>query len=400
MSQPPIASNDRAPDILILGASARAAAASALRAGLRPAAVDLFADVDLQDIAPTRKIDQYPLEFIAAAATFDDCPFVYTGGLENHPNVVDRIARDRIVWGNTGEPLIRSRDPFLIDRLLREQNLPRPKLRSRDAPPAPDGVWLLKNFRSSAGQGVRSWDGTHSPRVDEYFQKRVDGVSVSAVYVASADQTRLCGLTRQLVGLLELNAPPFAWCGSHGPIQLPAPASDQVERTGTLIARQCGLRGLFGIDFIVDGETAIPVDVNPRYPASLEVLELAGGRSIFADHCRIFGAHLPELPNQRGQQTVAKAVLYAKQPLCFPSLTSVPGGDPEVGIPALADCPAAGTWIRPGEPICTLFAVGNDAHSCVAELTNRVQACRRKLDMPPQTSPTFQGVLEPLRFRG
>ncbi len=400
MSQPPIASNDGMPDILILGASARAAAASARRAGLRPAAIDLFADVDLQASAPTRKIDQYPLEFVAAAASMDDCPFVYTGGLENHPDVVDRIARNRDVWGNTGEPLIRSRDPFLIDRLLREQNLPRPELRSRESPPSPDGVWLLKNFRSSAGQGVRTWDGTRSPRVDEYFQRRIDGVSVSAVYVAGADEARLCGLTRQFVGLPELNAPPFAWCGSLGPIQLPAPAVDQVKRVGMLIARQCDLRGLFGIDFIFDGKTAIPVDVNPRYPASLEVLELAQGRSIFAEHCRIFGADLPELPNPRGRQTVAKAVLYAKQPLCFPSLTSVPGGDPADGIPSLADCPAAGTRIRPGEPICTLFAVGNDARSCLAELTNRVRVCRRELDMSPETPPGFEGVLEPPRFRG
>jgi hypothetical protein len=43
-------------DVLILGASARAAAYSARRADLQPACIDLFADRDLAAVCPSRRI--------------------------------------------------------------------------------------------------------------------------------------------------------------------------------------------------------------------------------------------------------------------------------------------------------------------------------------------------------
>ena len=55
--------------LLILGASVRAAAFSALRAGLRPWCVDLFADLDLRANCPALVIDasRYPNGLAALA---------------------------------------------------------------------------------------------------------------------------------------------------------------------------------------------------------------------------------------------------------------------------------------------------------------------------------------------
>ena len=60
--------------IAIVGASVRAAAASAVRAGFSVAAADLFADEDLREIADATRIRDYPdgladwLKFAVAAA--------------------------------------------------------------------------------------------------------------------------------------------------------------------------------------------------------------------------------------------------------------------------------------------------------------------------------------------
>ena len=95
--------------ITIVGASARAAAQSALRAGLRPFAGDLFADADLAGACPTVQVPQYPdgLEGLLASAPAGG--WMYTGALENHPDLVDRLAEMRPLWGNRGDVLRRVR---------------------------------------------------------------------------------------------------------------------------------------------------------------------------------------------------------------------------------------------------------------------------------------------------
>src|ERR1700730_13118688 len=90
------------PDIIIFGASVRAAAFSALRAGLRPWCADLFQDEDLQACCSTQQVSTvgYPKDFEAIAKLGPPGPWMYTGGLENHPTLIERISDKRFLWGN------------------------------------------------------------------------------------------------------------------------------------------------------------------------------------------------------------------------------------------------------------------------------------------------------------
>src|SRR5437588_46110 len=97
--------------LIVLGASARAAAFSARRAGFEPYAIDLFADRDLAAICPSVKIRRYPHDFLVALAAAPQAPWIYTGGLENFPRLVDRLADVRPLLGNSGHVLRRVRDP-------------------------------------------------------------------------------------------------------------------------------------------------------------------------------------------------------------------------------------------------------------------------------------------------
>src|SRR5438094_8454470 len=89
--------------IIIFGGSVRAAAFSALKAGLQPWCADLFADADLQACCPTIRIPSscYPRNFAGLLAKAPPGPWMYTGGLENHPALVKRISSDRSLWGNS-----------------------------------------------------------------------------------------------------------------------------------------------------------------------------------------------------------------------------------------------------------------------------------------------------------
>src|SRR5262249_24093191 len=86
--------------LLLIGASVRAAAFSPLRAGLKPWCIDLFADADLQAHVPARRIETgYPHAFVELVERAPPGPWMFTGGLENWPTVVEHIARSRPLWG-------------------------------------------------------------------------------------------------------------------------------------------------------------------------------------------------------------------------------------------------------------------------------------------------------------
>ena len=114
-----------------------------------------------------------------------------------------------------------------------------------------------------------------------YFQRFIEGPSFSAIYAAVEGRAELLGVTRQLVGT---TGSPFAYRGSIGPISLSSRPTGMLSELGWVLASSFPLIGLFGVDFILRDDDIWPVEVNPRYTASVEVLELALGRSLLAEH--------------------------------------------------------------------------------------------------------------------
>ena len=112
--------------LIILGASARAAAMSAVRAGFEPWTADLFADADLRALVPAAvrcPVGDYPRGFREILRGAPEVPWLYTGGLENHPNLIRDLSEIRPLWGNGPNALTACRSPFRVEpwqcRLLR-----------------------------------------------------------------------------------------------------------------------------------------------------------------------------------------------------------------------------------------------------------------------------------------
>ena len=106
--------------LLIVGASARSAAYSTRRAGGRPSCVDLFADRDLAAICPAARLAprDYPDGLARLAAEAPASPWMYTGALENHPELVDRIAAVATALGQRRLDLCAVRDPIAVAESL------------------------------------------------------------------------------------------------------------------------------------------------------------------------------------------------------------------------------------------------------------------------------------------
>jgi predicted ATP-grasp superfamily ATP-dependent carboligase len=358
--------------LLLAGVSTRALAESAARAGYRVIAVDAFGDADLRavaDVVPLPRVGERRLgaELAARSAHLVPATLVaYTSNFENHPSAVALLARGRRLLGNPPRVLKRVRNPILLARLLGSRGFAVPRTRaSVPRNPADEPRWLLKPRRSGGGHGTTAWRrGRPVPR-SAYLQERIAGASGSIIFAADGRDITPLGLTRQLVGLRAFGSHGFRYCGS---LLAPRDASlfprqPELLRRATALAQAVtvtfGLRGLNGIDFIARDGVPYPVEVNPRYSASMELVERAAGVSLFRVHEEACAGHLAD-PPPVSREVIGKAIVFARH--------DVVADDPARWGVELADIPHSGERIAAGRPICTVFARGRDGDACTAAL--------------------------------
>jgi predicted ATP-grasp superfamily ATP-dependent carboligase len=365
-------------DVLILGVSARAAAFSALRSALRPYCADHFADCDLAAVVPVERVDlaRGPAGFADVAESLPPSPWFYTGGLENHPELVERIARRHRLWGVGAEALRRVRDPFAVAEALNAAGIPAPDVRDDPGGLPRDGSWLVKPRASGGGIGIEPFVGQEiADPSARYYQRRIDGPSFSALFIGGRDRARLVGVARQWVG--DVRGRPFAYRGGIVPGRLGPAQAVRLAALGDRLVAAIGLFGWFGVDFVLSDGIPWQVEVNPRYTASVELHELAMGRPILPEHraaCEGLAGPAMELQAKRKRWTraAAKWIVYAPRRLVVPEIaveTPPTGSD---AFTAVADVPAPGACIEAGEPVLTLLAGDSDAGACLARL-NRLR---------------------------
>ncbi len=244
---------------------------------------------------------------------------------------------------------------------------------------------MLKPLDGAGGSGIRLWDG-RAPRSRAgrpwYCQELLEGDSYAAIHVGDGQSARLLGVTRQLVGEPWLHAAAFHYCGSIGPIDLELENARTVTAIGSALAQAFGLKGLFGVDFILNAGGPYPVEVNPRTTASVEVIEYATGLRTLALHREVFeasGGRQPpgetrnRLANAPRSPVIGKAILFAPQQLGFPGQGPWDSAiaAPIESMPDYADLPCPGTAIKEGQPILTLFQSGVTVEACREALRRR-----------------------------
>ena len=372
------------PQLLILGVSTRAAVCSALRGGYLPLAADCFRDEDLAAACDCRRIEGYPGDLEHAAAAFPKCPWMYTGGLENHPQLVDRIADRRNLLGNSGRVLCDVRNPLRLAEALRQAGLP--SLEVSPVPPdAGRGIWLRKPRKSGGGQRIEFNADLPLP-LDKpgtfYYQQYVSGTPCSAIFVAAHGKSVWCGATRQLIGTQWTGARGFEYAGSVGPLDVTAHERMQWEAIGDCLARRFALSGLFGVDAVMTEEAIWVVEVNPRYTASVEVVEVACDTALLPLHVRACqSGEVPPAGPVFPQRRVGKAIIYARKPGRVPA-----GFDAFVGHlnadpsrPGVADIPAVGNEFRLGEPLVTVLAYAESLDAAERSLRQNVTVVQTAL---------------------
>jgi uncharacterized protein len=345
---------------LIVGVTTRAIAESARRAGHDVLTIDYFGDLDQKVLCPNRSLREQGLRYSAGALvrlarnlSYD--ALVYAGGLENHPAAVATLARDRTLLGNTPSSLEAVRAPHRLFAVLSTMGFSVPVTRESGRGLPDVDRWLSKPIRSGGGRGVRVWRGGRVP-ANRILQEFVDGVPGSASFVADGRRSVVLGVTRQLHGPRD-----FSYAGNIVPLTVSPDTTSEIAAIASGLTRAFALRGVNGFDFVLRGGRPVVLEVNPRYCASMELIERATGVSVFDAHVAACRGRLPGASPAAAPGAWGKRVVYAQR--------TVRVSDTRTWVErGVRDVPVPGDTIGRGHPICTVLAEAASSEECEQRL--------------------------------
>lgn len=340
--------------LLIASISGRALAAAARRAGHRPLVADLFRDCDT--VALAERAVKLPGDLHSGMAgdglipalrqlAGDERPaaLVLGSGFERQPELVESLARQFPVAGCSGEAIRAVKSPDRLARACAELAIPHPELSWR-VPPDPEN-WVVKTSGGAGGSHIGRANGAPLS-TGRYFQRFIEGDSVSALFVAAGKDTRIVGFSRQWVA--RTRSAPYRYGGAVRLRRFPHAMAEQIGGWLCALARHANLVGLCSADFIRSPSgTYTLIEINPRPGATLD---------IFDDHkAPLITAHLDASAGRSFRlpeftDAMASMIAYTDAPIAsFPAFAW-----PDWA----ADRQSPGTQLAAGDPVCTIFARG------------------------------------------
>ena len=206
------------------------------------------------------------------------------------------------------------------------------------------------------------------------------GQSYGSTFVVNDDGCQMIGTASQIIGDEKFGAATdsFTYCGSIGPMKLAANMETQVAAIGDAVAREFGLRGVFGVDWVLDSDSQVwLIEINPRVPASAELYERSGVID------GLFKAMLQRTKLEFFDTAIfhGKAIVYSnfekaiRVSKSFSDEIWAARNEPA----GFADIPMPGTIVQPGAPICSLLGISPDHDSLQRQLESRAGDILRRI---------------------
>jgi len=376
--------------ILIAGVSVRAMVESALRSGYEVIALDAFGDRDLKALTEShslhhdfnagysaRKIGEVSRELAFDAAA-------YTSDLENHPDVLRELARNHRLLGNSPQAVASVRDWAALYAKLWHAGYSIPKTIFPGGDTIPDRGcrWLTRPLLSGGGHGIAFLNTHKAPDTGFMLQEYLPGKPCSVSFVANGHECVVLGITEQLIGMRQLGSQAFRYCGNLLPCPeaIDAAVGNRIlhgaRALASFLTREYGLAGVNGMDVIYDGRKICLTEVNPRYSASMELIEWAYALPIFHLHTSaIMNGELPTFALEKvwtDKKFFGKAILFAEK------AATAPDTDDWLAN-GLRDVPASGERLPKGSPVCTILAARPTRDDTIAALIAQAEKLRQEI---------------------
>jgi len=365
--------------LAIVGVTARALAQAARRApdyaGARIVALDWFADrdmieaADIAEAVPTRRSGGFaerPLLGALGRLAPEGSLLVAGSGFESRLPLLARLGARYRLAGNAPAVLARVKDPRQFFAGVARLGIPHPEI--ADAVPlGARETWLVKRIGGAGGGHVRPARRSGPVPRGCYAQRRVEGRPVSLAFLADGRRAEPVGFTRQWPS--PAPGRPFRYGGAALPAELAPELAARMEEWAARLAREFRLVGLNSADFLVEGESASLLEVNPRPGATLDLLDRARPGLFEAHVGACFGR--AQAPHAVAGPARASCILYADRGALAIGREDWPAH--------AADRPHRGSTIPAGGPICTVFGEGPDAPAARASAERRAAEMMREL---------------------
>jgi predicted ATP-grasp superfamily ATP-dependent carboligase len=331
--------------VLVAGFATRHVAQSAFHAGYSVCAVDHFCDQDLYwyttDCLRFDDLDDLPsaIEEMSNRYRFD--MLVVTSGAEEIPTTIP-------LCGTPRKHVMHFLDKLEIQHFFEGLKVPVPRLVSDGEFPAMlkprcgAGGWrnaVVRNEKENT-----AWEALYP---DHTFirQEVVNGIPASVCCVADGTRARAIAVNEQILRGTRDSA--FGFCGSVTPFF--HQHHDRMITIAEKIAGSSGCTGTVGIDFVAGGEI-YAIEINPRFQATVDTVEMATGCNLFKMHLDACRGILPNL-QPRATQFAARSILFADRDITVHA-------DLKHLSPIVADIPLPGTFFEKDQAIASIYGTG------------------------------------------
>lgn len=349
--------------VLIAAFSGRSLAQSARRAGYEPLVADAFGDEDTRSAAAACQVVAgvatigfrtkallSALDELCARSRKTPVGLVLGSGFEDKPRLVAALAQRYRLLGNGAEAIASCNEPRQLFPVLKRLGIAYPETQL-EPPDAPQG-WLSKRAGGSGGRHIRQCTPAMRSRGRRYFQRQRSGDRISLSALAVGKDLALY-FTRQWCAPSDRLLFRYGGAVSTPDADAEGAAALQMFKAVAQIVQVFDLKGALSFDFIVDGDAALLIDVNPRPGASIDVIDDERGGQ-FSAHVAAFtnapgfGPDGPPIANSK-----AAAILHADRgPV---QIGELPWPDWS------ADRGSAGTFVPKEAPLATALADADDA---------------------------------------
>jgi uncharacterized protein len=362
--------------LVVAGLWVRPMAQSARRAGWDVIGLDVFGDRDTRDAcvewrrigdASSMTIDRPLLRAAVteAASRPGTIGCVLGSGFEGRPELVDEVRARLEVIGMDTARLTAVRDPMRWFAKLDRLAVDHPPVAFGDRVPATlDGAWLVKDARGSGGWHIREARPGMPLMTGEYLQRRVEGRSMSALFLADGGRACIVGVSAQDVRAVATL--PCVYHGAIGPVHDDATAA-RLQRDLDVLVPSFGLTGLASADVLATARGLSWLEINPRPSATMLLYDHAWPYGLMHNHVRACAGWLPEsVPRFDGM--VGHRVVVADRAVTVDAALS----DAMAQHPWCHDVPMPGTAIGAREPLCSVSAKAHDEAGLLDALERRV----------------------------